>query len=198
MSRIAAIILAAGRSTRFGETPKVLAALDGEPLVRHVAEAALASRARPVLVVVGPAAERVRAALNDLEVEIVPAADFEKGLSHSLRAGLASVPQEADGAVVLLADMPRVSPKLIDHLIDSFAAAEQPSAVVPVYRNRRGNPVVLGRKLFAAASALEGDVGARAILGPDAILCLVDDEAVSADIDTQEDLRRLSTLARGS
>ncbi len=99
-----------------------------------------------MLVVVGPAAERDRAALNDLEVEIVPAADFEKGLSHSLRAGLASVPQEDDGAAVLLTDMPPVSPT-IDHLMNSFAAAEQPSAVVPVYRNRRGNPVVLGRKL---------------------------------------------------
>lgn len=192
MSRIAAIILAAGRSTRFGETPKVLATLDGKPLVRHVAEAALASRARPVFVVVGNAAAKISAALDGLGVEIVPAADFAQGLSRSLRAGLARVPDDADGAAVLLADMPRVSPALIDRLIDCFIAAGKPSAVVPTYHGRRGNPVLLGRKLFGAAAALEGDVGARAILGADTIYYPVDDNAVNTDIDTLEDLRRLS------
>ncbi|HLH13048.1 MAG TPA: nucleotidyltransferase family protein [Methylovirgula sp.] len=198
MSRIAAVILAAGRSTRFGEEPKVTAELDGKPLVRHVAEAALASQARPVLVVVGHAAERTCAALAGLDVEIVHSADFTKGLAHSLRAGFAGLSQDVDGAIVLLADMPRISPRVIDRLIEAFANAGAPRAAVPVYGGRRGNPVLLGSRLFGALGALEGDCGAREILGADVVECAIEDEAVTSDIDTQDDLLRLAGRAQAS
>jgi molybdenum cofactor cytidylyltransferase len=197
-SGIAAIILAAGQGSRFGATPKVVAKLDGKPLVRHVAEAALASRARPVLVVVGHAAAPIRAALAGLDVRLIHAPDCEAGLSRSLRTGLSALPGTAAGTLVLLADMPNISARLIDRLIDAFAGAARPDAVVPLHAGRRGNPVLLGRKLFAAIEALEGDRGVSQIFGtvPGVIELPVEDAAVTVDIDTQEDLRQLDSVRR--
>jgi molybdenum cofactor cytidylyltransferase len=187
---VAAVILAAGRATRFGAGAKVLAELDRKPLVRHVAEAALASRARPVLVVVGPTAEKAAAALAGLDVLWVRGAGFETALSRSLKAGIAAVPPSATGALVLLADMPRISASLIDRLIDAFEASH-PDAVVPVHAGRRGNPVLLGRNLFEAVRGLEGDHGARQILGAGVVELPIEDAAVTIDVDTTEDLLRL-------
>ena len=86
---IAAVVLAAGRSTRMGAENKLLADIGGKPMVRRVVEAALASRARPVLVVTGHQADGVRAALAGLEVAFVDNPDYAVGLSSSLKAGIA-------------------------------------------------------------------------------------------------------------
>ncbi len=197
MSKIAALILAAGQSKRFtseAAATKVVAELSGTPLVRRVAEAALASRAHPVIVVTGHAAADTSAALENCDVRIVHAADHAAGLSHSLRKGLAAVPGDAAGAVVLLADMPFVSAMLIDGLIGVYERTGRPTAVVPTYAGRRGNPVLLGRKIFAALARLEGDRGAAQILkeAEGVVAWPVDDASIVADIDTAEDLRRLS------
>ena len=111
---IAALVLAAGRSSRMGGPNKLLAEISGRPLVRIVAEAALASRARPVLVVTGHQRERVEAALAGLPVEFVHNPAFAGGLGTSLRAGIAALPAQADGAIVCLGDMPQVDATMID------------------------------------------------------------------------------------
>jgi molybdenum cofactor cytidylyltransferase len=203
VSAIASIILAAGRARRFHAGPddtKVLAELAGKRLVRHVAEAALNSRARPVLIVTGQAADKVEAALSDLDVTFIRNPDPDAGLSRSLDLGLKALPAEISGAVILLADMPYVTAALIDRLVAAFAAApKKPQAVVPVHAGRRGNPVLLGRTIFADAMSLEGDRGARTLLeAPGAVVveCPIDDEAVAIDIDTQEALARLNTRDR--
>jgi molybdenum cofactor cytidylyltransferase len=192
MSEIAAIVLGAGRATRFDAGPsetKVVAEIAGKPLIRIVSEAALASRARPVVVVVGHAAEKTAAVLDGLGVHIICAPNFRAGLSRSLQAGVAAVPEGAAGAVVLLADMPFVSARLIDKLIDAFTTATEPLAVVPTCAGRRGNPVLIGRKHFAAVNALDGDRGAKQILASGEIVeCPVDDTSIFVDIDTREDL----------
>ena len=119
MIDVAAVVLAAGRSSRFhaaggaGET-KLIATLDGKPVVRHVVEAALASRARPVIVVVGHASGAVEAALAGLPATIVFNPDYATGLASSLRAGLTAAPTDAAGALMLLGDMPRVEAALIE------------------------------------------------------------------------------------
>jgi molybdenum cofactor cytidylyltransferase len=201
VSGIAALILAAGRSTRFGgkDATKVVAELSGVPLVRWVAGAALSSRARPVIAVTGHAADQTAAALEGCDVGIVHAADYAAGLAHSLRAGLAAVPATADGAVVLLADMPLVTSPLIDRLIDAFGSSADAAAVVPTYDGRRGNPVLIARKLFAAVAALEGDRGAGQILAvaQDVVECPVTDAAIVTDVDTLADLRNLGANVRG-
>jgi len=205
MREVAAIILAAGRATRFARTPdetKVVAALDGKPLVRHVAEAALASKARPVIVVTGHGAEGVVAALRDVPVRLAHNADFAAGMSTSLRTGIAALPPEQAGALVLLADMPRISPGVIDALIAAFdaAAPRVPLAVVPVHAGRRGNPVLVGRALFPAIMRLEGDHGARGLIetaGEGLLECPIDDPAVTVDIDTRDALNALQASRDG-
>ena len=168
MSEVAAIILAAGRSTRFaGDQPgatKLVADLHGKPLVRHVADAALASHARPVIVVTGHARDRVEEALSDLPLTFVHNKDYATGLAGSLRTGIAAVPQTASGAIVLLADMPLVTSNLLDELVARFGQNPKADAIVPVIQARRGNPVLLARSLFPSVAHLTGDEGARRLL----------------------------------
>ncbi len=197
MNKIAAIILAAGRSTRFGDdrsTTKLVAQFGGAALVHRVAEAALASHAFPVIVVTGLARDAIAAALKDCDVRLVDAPDYAAGLSQSLRAGVAAVPADAGGAIVLLADMPLITPTLIDALIATFEAAPNATAVVPTYAGRRGNPVLLARTLFATVAKLDGDRGAGKILAEieGVVECPVWDESIFADVDTPDDLRHLA------
>ena len=197
MSDIAAIILAAGRASRFGAgegDSKALALLDGKPLARHVVEAALASQARPVLVVTGHAGAAVRAALAGLEVVFVDNPQAASGMASSLKAGVAALPAICHGALIALADMPRVRAATFDALIAAFMAEEpQPGAVAPVFAGRRGNPVLLGRSLFGAVAGLDGDVGAKALLKDAHVReIVVDDPGVHIDVDTREALGRLA------
>ena len=199
--RIAAIILAAGRSTRMGGPNKLLAAISGRPLVRIAAEQALASRARPVIVVTGHQREKVEAALASLKVERVHNPDFAAGLSTSLKAGLAAVPPDVDGAVVCLGDMPQVDASLIDQLIAAFDPERGALVVVPTIAGKRGNPVLWSRRFFADLSALEGDVGARHLIGryPEAVVEVpVNDEAALVDVDTPEALIAVKAEIEGA
>jgi len=197
MVEIAALVLAAGRASRYraagGAAPTKLVDLyRGAPLVRWAAEAALASRARPVVVVTGHARAEVETALDGLDVRFVHNADFADGMSTSLRTGLAALGAEVSGALILLGDMPDASADVIDALIDAFAAAPGAQAAVPVFEGRRGNPALLGRDLFAEAAGLSGDEGARGLLrrlDPARLVeAPVGDAGVGRDIDTPDDL----------
>jgi molybdenum cofactor cytidylyltransferase len=191
MSAVAAAILAAGRGTRFGAQPKLLALLDGKPLVRHVAEQALASCASPVIVVTGHWAGEVEAALIDLPVRIIRNTAYEQGLSTSLKAGFADCPAEAGAMLVLLGDMPLIRASLIDGVIAAWDGRS--AAVIPTFQGRRGNPVLLSRALAAAIEALEGDAGAGPLLRArrDVVEWPIDDPAILQDVDTTEALRKL-------
>jgi molybdenum cofactor cytidylyltransferase len=193
MVEIAAIILAAGRSSRYraagGQEPsKLLALLDGKPVVRRVAETALASSARPVIVVVGHESERIVQALDDLPLQVVFNAAYASGMASSLKAGIAALPRSAAGALILLADMPLVSEDLLDRLGAAFAGLPGAVAAAPMRGGRRGNPVLLSRVMFGAIGALDGDEGARRLLAeapPGAIAeVAVDDSAATLDVDT--------------
>src|SRR6201987_4453208 len=103
-----------------GAPNKLLAEIGGRPLFRIVTEQALASKARPVIVVTGHQRERVEAALAGLAVTFVHNPDYAEGMSTSVKAGIAAVPADADGAIVCLGDMPQVDAKLIDRLLAAF------------------------------------------------------------------------------
>jgi molybdenum cofactor cytidylyltransferase len=206
VTRVGAVVLAAGQSSRFRAagglaTTKLIEKLDGRPIVRMAAEAALASRARPVIVVTGHARTSVEAALAGLEVEFVHNTEFSSGLASSLQVGLSAIPADAAGALVLLGDMPRIEGQLIDALLDAFLAKECALAAAPTRRGRRGNPVLLGRGLFEAAMRLRGDEGARRLVGALSAAELVEVEApdagVSVDIDTPADLAAARRSASG-
>jgi molybdenum cofactor cytidylyltransferase len=192
--RIAALVLAAGRSTRYGASNKLLQDLDGTPIVRHAVSSALASRARPVVIVTGHEAERVTKALAGLDVSFVHNDHYAEGLSSSLKAGLASLPANVDGAVVCLGDMPRITGAHIDRLIAAFAPKEGRMIAVPVHKGKRGNPVLFSGDLFAEMMQTEGDAGAKHLIGQHADeVAEVDlgSDAVFVDVDTPEALARL-------
>jgi molybdenum cofactor cytidylyltransferase len=161
---VAAIILAAGRSTRMGGPNKLLAELGGKTLVRIVTEQALASKAKGVIVVTGHQAEQVEKALQGLKVKFVRNPDFAAGLASSVKAGVAAVPDHADGAVICLGDMPLISADLIDRLIEAFAPDSGNLIAVPVSDGRRGNPVLWSRRFFNELMTLDGDIGARHLI----------------------------------
>jgi molybdenum cofactor cytidylyltransferase len=162
---IAAVVLAAGRSSRMGGPNKLLAEIGGKPLVRMVVDAVLASRARPVVVVTGHQRDKVEAALAGLPVKFVHNPHFADGLGTSLKAGIAALPAEADGAIVCLGDMPQVDAALIDRLIGAFDPDHGALVVLPTIDGKRGNPVVWSRRFFPDLMAVEGDVGARYLIG---------------------------------
>jgi molybdenum cofactor cytidylyltransferase len=188
---IAAVILAAGRSTRMGGPNKLLAELNGKPLVRIVAEQALASRANGVIVVTGHQADLVEKALAGLKVKFVRNGDFAEGLASSVKAGIAAVAAEADGAVVCLGDMPLIDAHLIDRLIEAFAPDRGNLIAVPVSDGRRGNPVLWSRRFFAELMALDGDIGARHLIarhGEAVAEVAVEGHGAFLDIDTPQAL----------
>ncbi len=189
--RVAAVVLAAGRSTRMGAVNKMLAEIGGKPLVRIAAEQALASRASPVIVVTGHERERVEQALAGLPVRFVHNPDYAEGLGTSLRTGIAAVPAEADGAIVCLGDMPQVDSGLIDKLLAAFDPERGGLVVVPSIDGRRGNPVVWSRRFFNDLMAITGDIGARYLIGQYAEAVVevpLASDAALIDIDTPESL----------
>lgn len=190
--RIAALILAAGRSTRMGAN-KLLEVLHEKPLVRHVADAARASHVSDVIVVTGHEREKIEAALSESQTRFVHNSHYAEGLSTSLNAGLSALPKDCDGAVILLGDMPLVTADMINALIAAVQTMPQKSAAVPVVDGEWGNPVLLMRKAFTDVSALTGDAGARKYLmghRASVIEVPVSDRSVLVDLDTPEALAR--------
>jgi molybdenum cofactor cytidylyltransferase len=197
--KIAGVVLAAGRSSRMGTLNKLLIGVDGKPMVRHAVEATLAAGLAPVIVVTGHERDRVTAALAGLPVTLVHNADYAQGLSTSLRAGLAAVPAEAEGALIGLADMPRVTAGELKRLIAAFDPREGRAIVVPTRQGKRGNPVLWARQFFAEMRTVAGDVGARHLIGvyPELVAEVeMTGDGVLTDIDTPQALARLATVTK--
>jgi molybdenum cofactor cytidylyltransferase len=195
--RIAALVLAAGRSSRMGEANKLLESLDGVPLVLRAVNAALASRAASVTVVTGHAAESVAALVGGPRVAIAHNPDHAEGMASSLRHGIAALPADTDGVLVLLGDMPLISAAHLDALIEVFS---DDKIIVPVHAGRRGNPLLWPRRHFAEMQALTGDQGARGLLEKyaDHIHAMeFSDPAIFMDVDTPQDLSDCIVEKRG-
>ncbi len=189
--RLAAVVLAAGRSTRMGGPNKLLAEIARRPLVRIAVDGALASRASPVIVVAGHQREAIEKAVAGLPVRLVVNPDYALGLGTSLKVGIAAVPEECDGAIVSLGDMPRVDAGLMNRLIEAFDPDRGALIAVPTFEGKRGNPVLWSRRFFPDLMAIEGDVGARHLIGrySEAVVeVAVDGGAAFADVDTPEAL----------
>jgi len=181
-----------------GADNKLLAPVDGQPMVAHVVDAILASRASPVVVVTGHEAERVRAALGERAVQWCHNPDYAEGLSTSLRAGLAALP-EVDGVLIALADMPRIKAAQIDRLIAAFHPTDGRAICVPTVRGKRGNPVLFATRFVPEMRQVSGDVGARHLIGAHAdevVEIEMDDDAALVDIDTPAALAALVEAAR--
>jgi len=195
---IAALILAAGRSTRMG-SHKLLEVLGDRPLIRYCVDAALTSNAYPVLVVTGHNQGAMVATLSSADVSFVSNPDYAEGLSSSLKAGVRALPSSIDAAIILLGDMPLITHDLINQMIEFFNASPHALALVPTYQGEWGNPVLLSRKLFPEIEKLSGDTGARKLLQShhaDVIEMPIMNDHVLIDLDTPEALAKARSFVR--
>jgi molybdenum cofactor cytidylyltransferase len=196
-AQIAAVVLAAGKSTRMGSN-KLLKPVSGKPMIRQTVETVLQSRASPVVIVTGHDAGPLREALKGLNVVFVDNPQFAQGLSTSLAAGVASLPATVDGVLMVLGDMPLVPATTLNKLISAFDPQEGRSICVPVYQGERGNPILWGRQHFGELASIKGDRGAKVLLvvNSDHVVDVpVGNEGVLTDFDTPDSLAKLKGRA---
>jgi molybdenum cofactor cytidylyltransferase len=190
---VAAVVLAAGSSSRMGDLNKLLALINGMPLVCRVLEQVRQSQADPIIVVTGHQADHVRDALEGCDVTFAQNDDFANGLSTSLRRGLEALPETVSGALICLGDMPNLRAGQIDALIAVFQKHRGEKICVPVFKGRQGNPVLWPQSFFPAMQALRGDAGAKKFIGENrdhVIEVAMTDDGVTQDIDTLEQLKK--------
>ena len=190
---IPTILLAAGASRRFG-APKLLQELEGKPLIRWTAEALDAVVPDEMLVVVPPFAGHIRAALDGLRVRFVENRRAEEGMGTSIAAGIAAVDDRAEAVLVTLADVP-FGPALVRPGVVQRYRKAHAAIVAPRYRGGvPGHPVLFGQTVFSELAVLSGEGGARAVIehDPTRVVTLDVDADPPADVDTPEDLARLS------
>lgn len=194
--RIAAIILAAGQSRRMGATNKLLAEIDGRAMVNRAVDTVRASKAGPIVIVLGHEANRVRRAIGEGDdISFTENPRFAEGLSTSLVRGLDALPTEIDGVIVCLGDMPRVSADVIDRLVAAFDPLEGRAICIPTHNGKRGNPMLFARRFFDEVREISGDLGARQLTGayPE-LTCDVEmsGDGVLLDVDTPDALAKLT------
>ena len=195
---IAAVVLGAGRSRRMAPQNKLLVPdKAGKAMIARVIDNILSSNARPILVVTGHQAEQIEHAIGGRPVRFVHAPDYAEGLSASLKSGIAAVPPECAAALVCLGDMPLVTGRMIDRLLSMYDPDEGRLIVLPTFHGKQGNPMLWDRRFFPEILQVEGDSGARFLVGKHtAAVAEVEmaDDAVLRDFDTTDSL---ATLPRG-
>ncbi len=186
---IAAIVLAAGRSQRFG-APKLMEEVLGRPLLQWAIDSALASNVDQVVVVLGHRSAELRARLRRGRFRVIHNPKFEEGLSTSLKAGLEVLPPDCEAACVFLGDTPFVPWSATNEVIHQFRSTGMP-VWRPCYRNVPGHPVLVGRDVWPLIVDLKGDVGLRTLLlnYPDSLISMNMDPP--RDVDTIDDLEHL-------
>lgn len=199
--RVAAMVLAGGQSRRMGKLNKLLAEIDGVPMIRRTVENIVASDAYKTFVVTGHESDTVRNALDGLDVTFIQNDDFAGGLSTSMIAGLKALPDDIDGVVICLGDMPRIECKLINRLISAYDPIENRAICVPTFQGKRGNPVLWDKRFFEEMLTVSGDVGARHLIGDYGEMVAeveMEDDAVMIDIDTPDALAALKSGSLGT
>jgi molybdenum cofactor cytidylyltransferase len=194
-ARVSAVVLAAGQSTRMGEAKQLLR-VGGRTVLERTLRSVRGAGVDEIVLVLGASAELIRqkvpaSLLNSLRIEINQ--EYGQGIANSLRAGLAAVSPQMNAAMIVLADQPFVRPETIRQIIEKYRRCDA-EIVIPFYKGKRGNPVLLDRSVFAEAMALEGDTGCRAIFGShlqSIFEISVNDEGVLLDIDSREEYEQL-------
>lgn len=185
--KVAAIVLAAGRSSRMGEQNKLLAAVGDNSMIQRVVDATLKAEVFSTTVVTGCQAQEVRVQLQGRDVSFVHNADYREGLAGSLKRGLSSLSGDIDGVMILLADMPFINAVHINELLAEFNPATERDIVAPIREGRLGNPIIWSARYIPAMMKLSGDRGARPLLEEFAANVWevpMGDDAIFMDVDT--------------
>jgi molybdenum cofactor cytidylyltransferase len=198
-SRIGAVILAAGTSSRMGEAKQLLR-LGETTLLDQVTENVRGSRVDEIVLVLGHQAETIKQSIATKSLKVLVNDSYGQGMGTSLRTGLSGLSSGVDAALIVLADQPFVRSATFDQIIDRY---RQTSAqiVIPTYKGFRGNPVLLDRSVFADVMALQGDIGCRAIFGnhlEGIVKIPVEDVGILLDLDSKDDVARLQNFRHGA
>lgn len=190
-SRIAVMILGAGKSTRMGGPNKLLAKLNGKSLVRHAGEAAIGVAPSQTLLVTGHLGEQVSAEVADLDIMPVFNPDFEDGMASSIRTGMKALDPDTDAVVILLGDMPMITSNDIKTMIEAYRDNADGLIVAATADGKRGNPVLWDKRFFHDLATLRGDIGARHIIAenPGFVAEVELGPAARLDLDTPEALK---------
>jgi len=186
------VVLAAGASRRLGQSKQLLR-IDGETLVHRAARVALTTLPAAAVLVVGADADAVSAAAADLPMRRVDCVDWKRGMGASLHAGLAALPEDCAGALVVLCDQPALGAEHLAALVAAWRANPR-GAAASSYAGRVGVPALLPRAWFAELRHDARDRGARALLVQrHEQVSLIVNEALDRDIDTPADSAGLAT-----
>ncbi len=194
---VAAVILAAGSSSRMGQAKPLMPLMD-KPLLAHVLDAVRASNVREIVVVLGADSDRIQRAIRLDGTRVVVHAGYRDGMSSSIQTGVRAASPLAEAFLIVLGDQPLVAPATIDALV-ARRREVQARAVVPTFRGTRGNPVLLDRTLAGEIEAVRGDVGCRGVLeahADEVVELPVGDPGVLLDVDTPQDLQALEAALR--
>ncbi|MDC0395097.1 NTP transferase domain-containing protein, partial [Alphaproteobacteria bacterium] len=198
--QVTGVLLAAGSSRRMGDENKLLLKLaDGTPMVAWIAKTYLKSDINKLVVVTGFQQKEVRQALLGLDVQFVDNNQYLTGQASSVSRGIESLSEQTDSVLIALADMPFITPELINRLIKSHQSLPKPDIriTLPILNGRRANPVIWGRAFFDELQSISGDQGGRQILS--AYISAIngvnwDNQEVIEDIDLPEDVKKLSHI----
>ena len=194
-AKVIALILAAGSSTRMGAKNKLLANVIGKPMVTHVVDAIGQSMVNSVVVVTGYEREQIENVLSQRNISFVHNENFKAGLSESLKVGLKEIPNDVDGVLICLGDMPLLTSTIIDKLIKAFDPIEGRSICVPINGRKRGNPVLWDKSYLTEMTEIVGDVGAKKLLekySDHVFEVSFEEDNVLIDVDTPELLKSLN------
>jgi len=193
---ISAVLLAAGMSRRMGAINKLLASVQGQPMVCRVADRLLATRVDEVIVVTGHESEKVQEVLVDHRVRFAHNPDYASGLSSSLATGVKALTAKTQAALICLADMPELDSEQMNQLLDAYDPPAGALICVPTFAGKRGNPVLWDQVFFNDMSEIQGDVGARHLIGEHALSVVevpMQDRGVVFDVDSPQILAQLTT-----
>jgi molybdenum cofactor cytidylyltransferase len=196
--KIAALLLGAGQSRRMGPQNKLLALINGKPMVRHTAEALTGSMVDHVVIVTGHEARQVLNTVWDLDIPSIQNDDYADGLSASVKLGFSLLAKDYDGILICLGDMPFITSDQINKLIETFNPLEGRAIVTPTFQGKRGNPVLISTQFADEVSNITGDMGAKAIISENDHLVQsveFDSPAIFTDIDTPEKLAVVTDAA---
>ncbi|MEL7242464.1 MAG: nucleotidyltransferase family protein [Cyanobacteria bacterium J06573_2] len=193
MKNIGLIILAAGKASRMGKSKQLLA-YQGNNLISHAIKTGLNSNCKSVVVVLGAYAEEIKLEIDKLPVQIIENADWETGMSSSIRAGINAIQQSnfnLDAVIIALADQPLISETVFNQLIEKYRETKN-KIIAAAYDDIVGVPALFDKTLFSELMDIEGDRGAKALMRKyrDEVLTIPVAEA-AIDIDTKDDYEKL-------
>lgn len=191
-SRPAAIILAAGKSSRM-KSPKQLLQWQNKQFIQHVIDIAIQTQLTPIKVVLGAHKEKIQPHIQQNPIDIIINPVWQTGLASSVKAGINSLPSQTSSVFIFLADQPQVKPELIQALVEKNKTSTA-HAILPRHQNKTGNPILINAKLFPQVQTLKGDQGFRQLF-PKINIDYLDwpDSSILLDIDTPNDLQKLKT-----